>query len=85
VDRRQRDADDLAGARDPGSHGVLADDRAWSLVFPSSQQAELNAYLQKFLIGGGTGNTSVMRNDPNVPFNSGLWINWTVPNLSGSL
>jgi hypothetical protein len=54
-------------------------------VFPSSQQADLNAYLQKFLIGGGTGNTNIMRNDPNVPFNSGMWINWTVPNLSGSL
>jgi hypothetical protein len=35
----------------------------------SSRQSELNAYVQKFLIGGGTGNTNVMRNDPNVPLN----------------
>ena len=53
--------------------------------FPSSQQAEVNAYVQKFLIGGGTGNTNVMRNDPGVPFNQGMWINWTTPALSGSL
>lgn len=53
--------------------------------FPSSQQAEVNAYVQKFLVGGGTGNTNVMRNDPGVPFNQGMWINWTTPALSGSL
>jgi hypothetical protein len=27
----------------------------------------------------------VMRNDPGVPFNQGMWINWTTPALSGSL
>jgi hypothetical protein len=51
-------------------------------AFPSSQQAELNAYVQKFLIGGGTGNTNIMRNDPGVPFNQSMWVNWTVPTLS---
>jgi hypothetical protein len=50
-------------------------------VFPSSQQTELNAYVQKFLIGGGTGNTNIMRNDPGVQFNQSQWVNWTVPNL----
>jgi len=49
--------------------------------FPSSQQAEVNAYVQKFLVGGGTGNTNVMRNDPGVPFNQSMWINWTTPAL----
>lgn len=49
--------------------------------FPSSQQNELNAFVQKFLVGGGTGNTNVMRNDPGVPFNQSMWINWTVPSL----
>lgn len=48
-------------------------------AFPSSQQAEVNAYVQKFLIGGGTGNTNVMRNDIGVTFNEAMWINWTVP------
>lgn len=50
-------------------------------VFPSSQQSEVNAYVQKFLIGGGAGNTNVMRNDPGVTFNEAMWINWSVPGL----
>ena len=49
--------------------------------FPSSQQAELTAYVQKFLVGGGTGNTNIMRNDPGVSFDQGMWIDWTVPAL----
>jgi hypothetical protein len=52
--------------------------------FPPSQQAELNAYVQRFLIGGGTGNTNIMRNDPNVPFNRAMWINWTAPTLQAA-
>ena len=50
-------------------------------AFPSSQQAEVNAYVQKFLVGGGTANTNIMRNDPGVQFNQSQWVNWTVPNL----
>lgn len=50
-------------------------------AFPSSQQAEVNAYVQRFLIGTGTANTNVMRNDPGVPYNSGQWVNWTLPAL----
>jgi len=53
--------------------------------FPASQQADVNAYVQKFLVGGGTANTNILRNDPGVPFNQGMWVNWTVPTLSGSL
>lgn len=49
--------------------------------FPSSQQNELNAFVQKFLIGGGTGNTNVMRNDPGVQYNASQWVNWTTPTL----
>jgi hypothetical protein len=49
--------------------------------FPSSQQTEVTAYVQKFLVGGGTGNTNIMRNDPGVPFNQSTWINWTTPAL----
>ncbi len=70
----------------------IADRMGYSLTtehghcsFPASQQAEVNAYVQKFLVGGGTGNTSVMRNDPGVPFNQGTWINWSTPALSGGL
>ena len=49
--------------------------------FPSSQQTEVNAYVQKFLIGNGTANTNIMRNDPGVQFNQSQWVNWTVPTL----
>lgn len=50
-------------------------------AFPSSQQAEVNAYVQKFLVGGGTGNTNIMRNDPGVNFDQGMWVDWIVPVL----
>jgi hypothetical protein len=46
-------------------------------VLPSSQQAEVDAYLQKYLIGGGTEKTNVMRNDPGVTFHEAMWINWS--------
>jgi len=45
-------------------------------VLPSSQQAEVNAYVQKFLIGGDAGSTDVMRNATGVTFNEAMWINW---------
>src|SRR5262245_52434624 len=51
-------------------------------AFPSSQQAEVNAYVQRFLIGNGAGNTNVMRNDPGVPFFQAMWVNWTPEILS---
>ena len=66
----------------------LADRMGYSLTtehthcsFPASQQAEVTAYVQKFLVGGGTGNTSIMRNDPGVPNNQAQWVNWTTPTL----
>jgi hypothetical protein len=52
--------------------------------FPSSQQSDLNAYVQKFLVGGGTGNTNIMRNDPGVPFNQSMWLNWG-PEILGQI
>lgn len=50
-------------------------------AFPSSQQIEVNAYVQKFLVGGGTANTNIMRNDIGVTFDPARWVNWTVPPL----
>ena len=49
--------------------------------FPSSQQTELNAYVGKYLIGGGTGTTGIMRNDNNFNYDAARWVNWTVPSL----
>jgi len=66
----------------------LADRMGYSLTtehghcsFPASQQSEVTAYVQKFLVGGGTANTSIMRNDPGVQFNASQWVNWTTPVL----
>jgi hypothetical protein len=50
-------------------------------TFPSSQQPEVTAYVQKFLVGGGTGDTNVMKTDGGVTYNESQWVNWTVPNL----
>ena len=49
--------------------------------FPSVQQPEVTAYVQKFLVGGGTGNTNVMKCTSGVTYNESQWVNWTVPNL----
>lgn len=50
-------------------------------AFPSSQQAEVNAFVDKFLIGTGSGNTNVVRTDGNFSVDRARWINWTTPNL----
>jgi hypothetical protein len=49
--------------------------------FPSVQQPEVTAYVQKFLVGGGTGNTNVMKCTSGVTYNESQWVNWTVPAL----
>jgi hypothetical protein len=49
--------------------------------FPSSQQPEVTAYVQKFLIGGGTANTNVMKTDGGLVFDKAKWVDWTVPAL----
>jgi hypothetical protein len=47
--------------------------------FPTSQQPEVTAYVQKFLVGGGTGNTNVMRTDGGFTFDEARWIDWILP------
>jgi hypothetical protein len=46
-----------------------------------SQQPEVTAYVQKFLIGGGTANTAVLKTDGNYTFDRANWTPWTVPTL----
>lgn len=40
-----------------------------------------NRNVQKFLIGGGTGNTSVLRTDGSYTFDEAMWPPWDVPAL----
>jgi len=49
-------------------------------AFPASQRAALEAYVQKLLVGGGTGNTALLRGDAA---NADLarWKPWTTPSL----
>jgi hypothetical protein len=55
------------------------------LAFPASQKPEVTAFTQKFLIGGGTGNTNVNKTDGNFTFDKARWVDWTVPTLTGTL
>ncbi|KAL2257374.1 hypothetical protein VTK26DRAFT_259 [Humicola hyalothermophila] len=51
--------------------------------FPSSQQgSELSAFIDKFLLGSGSGNTNIFRSTQNHGFNLDSWSPWTVPNLA---
>ncbi|ACE84239.1 glucuronyl esterase domain-containing protein [Cellvibrio japonicus] len=50
-------------------------------VFPSSQQAVLDAFVDKFLRGVSSANTNVMRTDGNYSVDRARWINWTTPTL----
>lgn len=47
--------------------------------FPSSQQAELDAFVQKFLFDKST-NTAVSKSDQT--FDQAKWVKWTVPTLT---
>jgi hypothetical protein len=49
-----------------------------------SQQPEVTAYVQKFLIGGGTGNTNVLKTDGDFTFDAATWAPWSVPSLAGA-
>ncbi len=50
-------------------------------ALPSSQEPIVAAYVQKFLVGGGTGNTNVMYTDGGFTFDQARWVDWAVPNL----
>jgi hypothetical protein len=46
-----------------------------------SQQPEVTAYVQKFLIGGGTADTNVLKTDGGFTLDKATWIDWTEPTL----
>jgi hypothetical protein len=53
-------------------------------MWNGSQQPEVTAYIQKFLVGGGTADTNVLRTDGET-FDQATWAPWDVPALSGDL
>ena len=50
-------------------------------AFPAAQQPDVDAYVQKFLIGGGTASTAIMKQDDNLTYDKATWQPWTVPTL----
>jgi hypothetical protein len=50
-------------------------------AFPDAQLPDLTAYVEKFLIGTGTANTSIMKTDGGFVFDEATWVDWTVPVL----
>ncbi|KAF3918392.1 hypothetical protein ABW20_dc0103899 [Dactylellina cionopaga] len=49
--------------------------------FPSSQSADLNAFINRFLLGQSV-TTNVFRTDGSFNFNQASWVDWTVPTLT---
>lgn len=68
-------AADAMGVSQVGNHNHCA--------FPSSQQGDLDAFVNKFLKGQST-NTNIIRTDGanNLRFVDSDWIDWTVPVLA---
>jgi hypothetical protein len=64
---------DSMGFSQVGNHNHCA--------FPSSQQGDLNAFVNKFLLGQST-NTAIMSTDETFTFNQAQWVDWSVPSLS---
>lgn len=50
--------------------------------YPVAQRPELQAYVEKFLVGTGTANTNLMKTDGNLTYDAAKWVNWTVPTLN---
>jgi hypothetical protein len=46
-----------------------------------SQQPEVTAFVQKFLLGNATANTNVLKTDGPYTFDTATWVDWTVPTL----
>jgi len=49
--------------------------------FPASQEPEVDAFISKFMFGGMTANTTIMKTDGAYKFDEAKWIDWTVPIL----
>ncbi|GLB41175.1 putative carbohydrate esterase family 15 [Lyophyllum shimeji] len=67
----------------PDSMGVSQVGNHNHCAFPSSEQGDLDAFVNKFLKGQST-NTNIIKTDGanNLGFVDSTWIDWTVPTLS---
>lgn len=65
----------------PDKMGVSQVDHPNHCEWISAQQPELNAYVQKYLVGGGSADTNVLKTDGGYKFDETAWIDWSVPVL----
>lgn len=49
--------------------------------YPDSQLPELNAFVQRFLVGGGTKDTNIMQTDGDFTVDKNAWVKWQTPVL----
>jgi len=49
--------------------------------FPASEQPDVDAFVDKFLVGGGTASTSFLKTTEGFTYNQTMWQDWTVPTL----
>ena len=49
--------------------------------YPEEQKPELQAYVEKFLVGTGTADTEIMQTDGDLEYDEEMWVDWTVPDL----
>ena len=65
---------DAMGGSQVGGHDHCRD-------VPAVQLAELGAYIQKFLVGGGTADTNVLYTDGGFTVDRARWVGWETPKL----
>ncbi|KLO13335.1 hypothetical protein SCHPADRAFT_940466 [Schizopora paradoxa] len=72
----------------PDNHGFLQAGGHQHCAFPSTQNAQLFAFFDKFLLGETTANTTVFTTNNlfnGTVWNPSQWIDWTTPSLTGNL
>jgi hypothetical protein len=50
-------------------------------AFPASEQPDVDAFVKRFLIGGGTASTAILKTTDNYTYDAAKWQGWTVPTL----
>ncbi len=48
---------------------------------PASQQPEVNAFVQKFLLNNASANTQIQKTDGTFPVETSRWANWETPSM----
>lgn len=67
------DASDSMGVTQMGGHNHCQ--------LPASQQQDVNAFVEKFLLDNKNANTQVQKTDGTFPVEVSRWVDWTTPEL----